>query len=167
MSKWKRRMLQMTSLLILAIAISSATAYFLAGSPWAGIRAMALAAIPAVTADEHGPDLMPTRDAKPLFADLESFTVTLYGDTRNRILYAQISLRLSDLESRQTIDDYMPEIRDRIISVLSSQDPEELRTARSHRALAQAVHSALSRPLSDPSRTLDIAEVLFTAFVVQ
>ncbi|MFA5664731.1 MAG: flagellar basal body-associated FliL family protein [Burkholderiaceae bacterium] len=162
MSKLISRLLKFLALAVLAIGISTGTAYLVSDDPWASIRqVMPLSEEPAPEATETQPAI------KPLFASLEPFTVTLYGETRNRMLHARISLRLADTDSKETLQDYMPEIRDRTISILSRQDPDALRRAKGHRKLAEELRQELSRPLSDPTRNLDIAEVLFTAFVVQ
>ncbi|MFA7438828.1 flagellar basal body-associated protein FliL [Castellaniella sp.] len=162
MPKLVSRLLKFGAFGLLAIGISAATAYLVSDNPWASPR---LSAPADSNAPDEATDVPPV--VKPLFASLEPFTVTLYGETRNRMLHARISLRLADPGSKETIQDYMPEIRDRAISILSRQDPDDLRLAKGHRALAEELRQALSEPLSDPNRSLDIAEVLFTAFVVQ
>ncbi|MBV2181199.1 MAG: flagellar basal body-associated protein FliL [Castellaniella sp.] len=103
----------------------------------------------------------------PIFAELEPFTVTLYGETRNRILYTAITLRLNDEASRKQIQDYMPEVRDRILKVLSAQELSKIQTPEGRQALSGALKTELSRPFTAQLAGPHVADVLFTAFVVQ
>ena len=70
------------------------------------------------------PAAPPPYAGPPIFTPLEAFTVTLRGETRNRILYTGITLRMGDEQSSQMIRDYMPEVRDRVLRLLSQQSPE-------------------------------------------
>jgi len=103
----------------------------------------------------------------PIFAELAPFTVTLYGEPRNRILYAGVTLRLADQESRKIIEEYMPEVRDRALRVLSSQDIARVQSPDGQQVLADALRVALARPFAPQPAGPRIADVLFTAFVVQ
>lgn len=103
----------------------------------------------------------------PIFAELDPFTVTLYGETRNRILYTAITLRLGDEASRKQITDYMPEVRDRILKVLSAQQLPQIQTPEGRQALVDALKATLARPFAAQLPGPQIADVLFTAFVVQ
>lgn len=103
----------------------------------------------------------------PIFAELDPFTVTLYGETRNRILYNAITLRLGDEASRKQITDYMPEVRDRILKVLSAQQLPLIQTPEGRQALVDALKATLARPFAAQLPGPQIADVLFTAFVVQ
>ena len=103
----------------------------------------------------------------PIFAELDPFTVTLYGETRNRILYTAITLRLGDEASRTQITDYMPEVRDRILKVLSAQQLPVIQTAEGRQALGDTLKTSLMRPFAAQLAGPQIADVLFTAFVVQ
>ncbi|WP_350389101.1 flagellar basal body-associated FliL family protein [Castellaniella sp. FW104-7C03] len=103
----------------------------------------------------------------PIFAELEPFTVTLYGEMRNRILYTAITLRLADEASRKQIEDYMPEVRDRILKVLSSQPLAQVQTPEGRQALSSALKVGLSKTFAPQLPAPQISDVLFTAFVVQ
>lgn len=105
--------------------------------------------------------------AAPIFAELEPFTVTLYGEIRNRILYTAITLRLADDASRKQIQDYMPEVRDRILKVLSAQQLAQIQTPEGRQALSAAIKTELTRPFAPQLPGPQVADVLFTAFVVQ
>ncbi|WP_424262472.1 flagellar basal body-associated FliL family protein [Castellaniella sp.] len=117
-------------------------------------------------AENAAPVAVPVVPA-PIFADLEPFTVTLYGEIRNRILYTAITLRLGDEGSRKQIQDYMPEVRDRILKVLSSQELATIQTPEGRLSLGTIIKADLSRPFAAQLPGPHVADVLFTAFVVQ
>ncbi|HEX7387899.1 MAG TPA: flagellar basal body-associated protein FliL [Castellaniella sp.] len=103
----------------------------------------------------------------PIFAELDPFTVTLYGETRNRILYTAITLRLNHADDRKQIQDYMPEVRDRVLKVLSSQQLSAIQTTEGRLALSKDIKESLSKPFVAQLPAPNVADVLFTAFVVQ
>ncbi|MGB6009303.1 flagellar basal body-associated protein FliL [Castellaniella sp.] len=123
-------------------------------------------AAPAAQTTNAAPAAPPVVPA-PIFAELEPFTVTLYGETRNRILYTAITLRLADDASRKQIQDYMPEVRDRILKVLSAQELARIQTPDGRQALSTAIKTELSRPFAAQLPGPQVSDVLFTAFVVQ
>ena len=103
----------------------------------------------------------------PIFASLEPFTVTLRDERTTRILYLAITLRLVDDVSRQTITEYMPEVRDRVLRLLSVQNPTYIQTPEGRQRLVQDLTDLLQRPYLPQPRGPEISAVLFTAFVVQ
>lgn len=119
------------------------------------------------TPAESAPAAAPPAVAAPIFAELEPFTVTLYGEIRNRILYTAITLRLADDASRKQIQDYMPEVRDRILKVLSAQQLAQIQTPEGRQALSAAIKTELTRPFAPQLPGPQVSDVLFTAFVVQ
>lgn len=157
-----RRLLKLIVLLVVVIgAAIGGTIFFMnrnSGGSTQAIASAALAAQPPAAAP-----VVP----RPIFAELDPFTVTLYGETRNRILYTAITLRMGDEASRKQIQDYMPEVRDRILKVLSTQQLPVIQTAQGRQALADSVKAALSRPFVAQLAGPHVADVLFTAFVVQ
>lgn len=109
----------------------------------------------------------PVNLPSPIFTPLEPFTVTLRGETGNRILYVAITLRLADEDSRRMIVSYMPEVRDRILRKLSEQKPEYVQTIEGRAKLVQLVAKDLEAPYQPQPRGPSIEAVLFTAFVIQ
>lgn len=157
------RLLKFILLLIIVIGASvGATMWFTSRDSAPGAPATAATAEQPAQAPA-APPVVPA----PIFAELDPFTVTLYGETRNRILYTAITLRLGDDASRKQITDYMPEVRDRILKVLSAQQLPLIQTPEGRQALVDALKAALTRPFAAQLPGPQIADVLFTAFVVQ
>ncbi len=103
----------------------------------------------------------------PIFAPLEPFTVTLRDERTTRILYVAVTLRLVDEGSRNVINEYMPEVRDRALRLLSVQNPAYVQTPDGRAKLVNELTELLQRPYQPQPRGPEISAVLFTAFVVQ
>ena len=61
----------------------------------------------------------------------------------------------------------MPEVRSRILMVLSSQSPTGVQTQQGKTDMANAIKQAVNRPFSPLPDGQYVTDVLFTAFVVQ
>ena len=103
----------------------------------------------------------------PIFAALEPFTVTLRDERTTRVLYLAITLRLVDENSRNMVTEYMPEVRDRVLRLLSVQNPTFIQTPDGREKLVHDLTDLLQRPYLPQPRGPEISSVLFTAFVVQ
>jgi len=103
----------------------------------------------------------------PIFAPLEPFTVTLRDDRTTRILYLAVTLRLTDEASRNMVNEYMPEVRDRVLRLLSIQNPNYVQTPEGREKLVHDLLYILQQPYQPQPRGPEISAVLFTAFVVQ
>ncbi|MBZ5488549.1 flagellar basal body-associated protein FliL [Halomonas aquamarina] len=121
--------------------------------------------------DGHGAD---GEDAKPLvretpvFTRIDPFTVNLNDDRYgSRLLYTGITLRVGNEESKAIIEEHMPQVRSRLLILLSGKQASELTSVEGKEQLAQAIISRLSVPLTENQPPLDLREVLFTEFIVQ
>ncbi|MGB7482067.1 MAG: flagellar basal body-associated FliL family protein [Castellaniella sp.] len=156
-------MLRLLKFILLLVIIIGAT---VGATMWFTSRDSAPAAAAAPGLVSQAPVQAPVVPA-PIFAELDPFTVTLYGELRNRILYTAITLRLGDEASRKQVTDYMPEVRDRILKVLSAQQLPVIQTPEGRQALGDSLKTALTRPFVTQLPGPQVVDVLFTAFVVQ
>ncbi|WP_368642027.1 flagellar basal body-associated FliL family protein [Castellaniella ginsengisoli] len=156
-------MLRLLKFILLLVIIIGAT---VGATMWFTSRDSAPAAAAAPGQVSQAPVQAPVVPA-PIFAELDPFTVTLYGELRNRILYTAITLRLGDEASRKQVTDYMPEVRDRILKVLSAQQLPVIQTPEGRQALGDSLKTALTRPFVTQLPGPQVVDVLFTAFVVQ
>ncbi|WP_459618401.1 flagellar basal body-associated FliL family protein [Bordetella sp. 2513F-2] len=120
-----------------------------------------------VTASFTEAPAAPAAVPSPIFIALEPFTVTVEGAQSERVLHAGITLRVGEEQSRIRIEKYMPEVRSRILMLLSAQTPESLRTAEGRNAIAEAVAREVNKPFSPLPDGQYVTDVLFTEFVVQ
>ncbi|MCP1633271.1 flagellar basal body-associated FliL family protein [Kerstersia gyiorum] len=103
----------------------------------------------------------------PIFVDLTPFTVTLSDNVMERLVHMAITVRLSDEESKERLQRYLPEVRNRVLMILTDQSPETIASTRTRARLSQDISEALSRPFKPLVRGQQIIDVLFTDFVVQ
>ena len=104
----------------------------------------------------------------PVFTHIEPFTVNLADDRYgSRLLYTGITLRVGNEQSKAIIEEHMPQVRSRLLILLSGKQANELTSTEGKEELAQAIISRLNVPLSENQPPLDLREVLFTEFIVQ
>ncbi|WP_058911202.1 flagellar basal body-associated protein FliL [Entomohabitans teleogrylli] len=103
--------------------------------------------------------------AAPVFYALETFTVNL-GDA-DRVLYIGITLRLKDEETRRRMNDFLPEVRSRLILLFSRQDGATLATDKGKQALIQDIKDTLKKPLVREQPDQIVTDVLYTAFILR
>ncbi len=104
----------------------------------------------------------------PVFTRIEPFTVNLADDRYgSRLLYTGITLRVGNEQSKTIIEEHMPQVRSRLLILLSGKQANELTSTEGKEELAQAIISRLNVPLTENQPPLDLREVLFTEFIVQ
>jgi flagellar FliL protein len=113
------------------------------------------------------PPATPAAVPAPIFIPIEPFTVTVQSPDRERMVHVALTLRVSDEQSRQRIEKYMPEVRSRILLLMSSQTPEVLQTPQGKVDLSGAILKTVNKPFSPIPDGQYVTDVLFTAFVVQ
>jgi flagellar FliL protein len=119
-------------------------------------------ATPVISQAPAAPEL-----PNPIFVPLQPFTVTLGDQYATRILFVDITLRVTNEASRKQITDYMPEVRNRVLTVLTKQTPADVQTPEGRTQLAQMLSDTLKTPYHPQPAGPEISKVLFTAFVVQ
>ena len=113
------------------------------------------------------PPQTPQAVPAPIFIPITPFTVTLQSADRERIVHIAMTLRVADEQSRQRIEKYMPEVRSRVLMLLSAQTPESVQTPQGKVDLASALLKAINKPFTPLPDGQYVTDVLFTEFVVQ
>ena len=101
----------------------------------------------------------------PVFFPLDTFTVNL-GDA-DRVLYVGITLRLKDEATRARLNDYLPEVRSRLLLLFSRQDASTLATDDGKQKLVDAIKQTLATPLVNGQPKQEVTDVLYTAFILR
>ncbi|SAD02094.1 flagellar basal body-associated protein FliL [Enterobacter kobei] len=101
----------------------------------------------------------------PVFFPLDTFTVNL-GDA-DRVLYVGITLRLKDEATRARLNDYLPEVRSRLLLLFSRQDASALATDVGKQKLVDAIKETLATPLVNGQPKQEVTDVLYTAFILR
>lgn len=104
---------------------------------------------------------------KPIFLMLEPLTVNLQSEGRARFLQIGMALRLPDEQTKAQIVEYMPELRSRLLMLLSNRTPDTLVTPEGKARLAEEIRNTLNTPLAVGQPPLGISNVSFNTFVVQ
>ena len=148
-------------LVVLAVAAASAA------TTWLWVSRAHLTA-PATATDSPAALAAPTvPTAAPIFLPLDPFTVSLQSRDAERILHVRLTLRINDDVSRERLERYMPEVRSRVLMVLSSQSPDTIITSQGKAELADALRATLQAPFAPLTDRQAVRDVLFTEFVVQ
>lgn len=104
----------------------------------------------------------------PYFLVVEPFTVNIVSEGhRSRLLYSGITLSTPDAASLDILQKHLPQVKNKLISVMSSSHADDLVTVEGKNKLSERILEALKDPSLIPQRGLVISEVLFTDFVVQ
>ncbi|MCS2610242.1 flagellar basal body-associated protein FliL [Halomonas dongshanensis] len=104
----------------------------------------------------------------PLFLRIDPFTVNLADDRLgSRLLYTGMTLRVGNDETTQILTEHMPQVRSRLLILLSSKQASDLTTVEGKEQLGRDIIDRLSVPLTENQPPLDLREVLFTEFIVQ
>lgn len=107
--------------------------------------------------------------AAPVFFALDTFTVNLVNPDNDpdRVLYIGLTLRLPDEATRGRLNAYLPEIRSRLLLLLSRQNAAALASEEGKQALIAQIKQTLAPPLVSGQPPQIISDVLFTAFILR
>lgn len=104
---------------------------------------------------------------EPIFFEMEPFTVTYHDTMGSRVLYVGLTIQLRDTESRNRLEKYLPVARSRVLVELGEIDPNQLTERQTKDKIRATVASVLNVPFEPETQTQAIADVLFSAFVIQ
>nr|WP_299239855.1 flagellar basal body-associated protein FliL [uncultured Halomonas sp.] len=121
-----------------------------------------------VNADDSVPEANAIVAPAPIFATVPPFTVNVQSENyEQRLLYIGLSFKVDNEETAALIAQNMPQLRSRLLLLLSDQYAEELTRPEGKEALAGKILTLFDEPFSDPQPDLAIADVLYTDFIVQ
>ncbi|MCE7913518.1 MAG: flagellar basal body-associated protein FliL [Nitrosomonas sp. PRO4] len=139
-------------ILIATIAIGAG-----AGGTWYAMKMMG--------GDESDP---PKPKEKPTtFVDLDIFTVNLQPEVNNQYLQVGLTIKTRETSVVAEIKKQMPEIRNRILMLLSSKKAEEISGVAGKQQLSQQIVDEIRQSLSKTELQEEVLEALFTSFVIQ
>lgn len=125
--------------------------------------AYVLLARPAVAASAPPAPPLPA----PIFVAFDPWTVNLQGEGRTRFLHVGLTLKAADKATQDRINEYLPEVRSRILTLLSNRDAATLATADDKARLAGEIQAAVNKPFAGGLPEQHVTHVMFTAFVLQ
>ncbi|KAF0804079.1 flagellar basal body-associated protein FliL [Alcanivorax xiamenensis] len=117
--------------------------------------------------DTHAAKVVRTAHS-PIYVKVDPFTVNLRDDLCGRhLLYAGISLQVGDSATEDFLNDFMPQVRSRLLLLTSGQRAEEMMTPEGKQALIKQILALFEEELVSGQPTLRVDDVLFTEFIVQ
>ena len=131
-----------------------------------GITATAAAAYYYLGNNHKGTAAVPV-PADPIFIALEPLTVNLQPNGRSRFLHIGVTLKVADIKSQSQVTQYLPEVRSRVLTVLSNRQPDLLVTPNDKTQLAGEIMAVLNQPFAPNLPPKKISSVLFTTFMLQ
>ena len=145
--------------LLLALLLGGA-----GGGAWYFLREQ-----PPANGKPGAPKTAKTVPAKPpVFVTLEPFTVNLqHDDASPQYLQVGLSLKVADAALTDAIKLHMPEIRNRVLLLLSSKKASDISTAEGKQLLSSELVREIGQPLAETAPAQSIDGVLFTSFVIQ
>lgn len=145
----------MLIILVLVLVLIGLNTYLL----WDTRNLAAASAVGAVQAEPEPTD--------PVFVAISPFTVNLQSDQFGpRLLYAGLTLEVPSEKVKATLMKNMPQVRNRLLVLLSGQEAEKIAQSEGKKILAKSIMNSLSAPYQGDEE-LAINEVLFTEFIVQ
>ncbi len=129
-------------------------------------------------------------DAPPVFVKLEPFTVKLQAEQQEAYLQATPELRVFDAPVGDRVKQYMPEIRHKVLLLISGKKASELGTPQGVQQLSNEIRSEINLiidgpkmapkvkgkaaapaappdPNAPPGPDDSVQAVLFTSFIIQ
>jgi flagellar FliL protein len=98
---------------------------------------------------EHGEGSESVHAKAPMFAPLDQFTVNLQPeDGQQQYMQIGLTLQVSDESVIEALKAHMPDVRNRVLLLLSSKKPSEVSTLEGKQKLAEEVLATVSAPLA-------------------
>ena len=104
-------------------------------------------------------------DVAPIFFQMDPFTVNLKPD--GQFLQATFTLQIETEEEIPKIKMFLPQIRSRLLLMLSNKTVEELSSLEGKKILGQEIEALIKEPFKEGLASTKVSNVLFTSFVIQ
>ncbi|SES65108.1 flagellar FliL protein [Nitrosomonas marina] len=101
------------------------------------------------------------------FKELDLFTVNLQPEGRDQYLQLGLTVKIRATDVALEIDRQMPEIRNRILLLLTSKTAKDLSTLIGKKQLGIELTDEIKKSMDSELFREEILEVLFTSFVIQ
>jgi flagellar FliL protein len=109
----------------------------------------------------------PNPAAPPVFAQMDPFTVNLQADGGEQFLQTAFTLKVGSQADVDAIKLYLPQVRSRVLLLLSSKRAADIATVDGKKKLAEEIIEQLTQPFAKGAQPLTVTDVFFTAFVIQ
>ena len=112
-------------------------------------------------------DSAPPQEKPPVFVTLESFTVNLQPENGDQYLQVGLVLKVAESATVDAVKLQMPEIRNRILLLLTSKKASEISTVAGKQLLSTQIMNEVRLSVASQKIQQGITSVFFTSFVIQ
>jgi flagellar protein FliL len=158
--KGKKMLIIVLAVVLLVVLAGGGAAFYLLSSKPAAEKQAKQSGDEEVEEEEEGEEEKP-----PIYEKLEPFTVNLADG--ESYLQVEINLKIADAKVADKLKLHMPEIKDGVLRLLSSQSAEELATVEGKDKLATEVQKTVNEILGVKKASRGVQKVLFPAFIIQ
>ncbi|MHB1246890.1 MAG: flagellar basal body-associated protein FliL [Sulfuriferula sp.] len=103
----------------------------------------------------------------PVFVNLDAFTVNLQSEDSDKFLQTAFTLQVKDDAQVEIIKLHLPQIRSRLLLLLSSQKASDILTPDGKNKLATEIITQVNKPFQPKAAPQHVTGVFFTSFVIQ
>jgi flagellar FliL protein len=103
----------------------------------------------------------------PVFLPLEAFVVNLQSETGDKYLQITMTLQVPDEEQASLLKLNMPQVRSRLLMLLSSKETTDILTSEGKETLMREIVDQVKIPFSPKGSPQKVVGVFFTSFVIQ
>jgi len=103
----------------------------------------------------------------PVFINMEPFTVNLQSEDGDKFLQTAFTLQVKDDAQVEIIKVHLPQVRSRLLMLLSGQKAADILTPEGKNRLAQEIVAQVNQPFEPKAPPQTVTGVFFTSFVIQ
>lgn len=103
----------------------------------------------------------------PVFVVMEPFTVNLQSEGGDQFLQITFTLQVADQSQEELIKTFMPQVRSRLLFLLSSKKASEVSSVEGKKKLSDEIITTVNQPFTSKSAPQTVSNVFFTSFVIQ
>ncbi len=104
---------------------------------------------------------------EPVYVELETFTVNLNPEEGEKYLQVDITLNASSPDEAAVIEAKMPQVRNRVLMLLTSKLASEISDMEGKQLLIEELVEHVNEPYSEGGEPLTVSDAFFTSFVIQ
>jgi flagellar protein FliL len=169
--KSKKKLIIIAVISIVVLALVAGGAFFMMGKKKGGEGADGA----EVAEAEHEEK---AHDQPPVYVKLDAFTTNLAAEdtappgTAGQYIQVVVELKVEDAKEGEEIKNYMPEIKNNILRLLSSKFGSQLATTDGKDALANEIRDSVNGVINPGSKKDKgshgpVTSVLFSSFIIQ
>jgi flagellar protein FliL len=149
--KSKKKLFIILGLVVVLLAGGGAGAWWFLGQP-----------------AQDGKSAAAKKPEPPVFINMDAFTVNLQNDGGNdQFLQTTFTMQVASQGDVDNLKLYQPQVRSRILLLLSSKTAAELTSVEGKRKLADEIIGQTRKPFAPNAPEVKVNDVFFTSFVIQ